>query len=743
MKDIEYVISQANLGYDESQLQLARYYFEEKKYADAFVWYHKAMKAGNPDGMNGVGICYYKGLGVEQDKSKGEYYLRLGLDNGSTKAMCNLARFIDSSESGALYLSAAKLGDAYAQLKIAYYFMEPQLNSSWNITKIRNTDEAFHWFMKSALQGNRIAQYEVGMFFENGIDPCIRNIEKAFDWYEKSSAQGLKVATFGIGRLYANGIDDQSPDFKSAYLYYKKAADAGLVEAQYRTGLALFYGRGVVENKYKGYEYLLRAAEQGYSDAKFYVALLLATGQGVEQNLQLAKEWLTSKNYYPSVINDYDWKKYELLDYLNKDISEISITECTPIDLAFAKIDSFGVLYSQDNKKLLRYAAEDAYYSSHNVLKQQTLIDYEVPEGVEIICDEAFKECESLERIKLPNSVVHIGESAFSECENLRSVTLPSKITTLRPGTFYGCTSLKELCLPSSLDDIDDTALVGVVGLTSNSKKFIVKDGCLIDQNNDTLIHFISEDRSYFEIPGCVRKIGSYAFSMSTLTSVYIPDTVEEIGENAFECCYFLEEVDFYHHSYSPRLRKIGCGAFGDCENLSIIVLPEGLEIIDTQAFSLCRSLRVIILPKSLQEIGNLAFQGAPLQSITLPKNLKFLGNNAFAGSNLVIMKSESPFFLINELSVFDAEGSKLLQYYGKHEIYRVPDFVHEIGDFAFGYSNTLRCLLIPRNIEKIGKRIIEQTYPKKIVVPKELLLKIQESIDESMYDKIQISDDL
>ena len=30
MKDIEYVISQANLGYDESQLQLARYYFEEK-----------------------------------------------------------------------------------------------------------------------------------------------------------------------------------------------------------------------------------------------------------------------------------------------------------------------------------------------------------------------------------------------------------------------------------------------------------------------------------------------------------------------------------------------------------------------------------------------------------------------------------------------------------------------------------------------------------------------------------------
>ncbi|MDE6017871.1 MAG: leucine-rich repeat protein, partial [Muribaculaceae bacterium] len=637
----------ANLGDVESQLQLARFYYREKKYEDAFQWYLKAKDAGHPDGMNGVGLCYFKGLGIEQDKAKGEYYLRLGVDKGSTKAMCNLANFIDSPESGELYMKAAKLGDEHAQLKIGRHFMEPQL-TSWKITNTRDTDEAFHWFMKSALQGNKIAQYEVGLFYEKGVAPCIRNTEKALKWFEKSSAQGLKVATFSIGRLYANGIDDQCPDFKSAFFYYKKAADAGLAEAQYRTGLTLFYGRCVSEDKYKAYEYLLKAAEQGYSDAQFYVALLLATGQGVEQNLQLAKEWLTAKSSYPSEMDDYEWKKYDLLDYLNKDASEISITECTPIDLAFAKIDSFGVLYSQDGRKLLRYASEDAYYSSYfGVLKQQTLIDYEVPEGVEIICDEAFQECEPLECIKLPNSVLHIGERAFLYCENLNSVILPSKITTLLAQTFYGCTSLREICLPASIETIEGDALVGVRGLTSNSKKFIVKDGCLVDVDNETLVYFIGYNTSYYKIPKDIRNIGDYAFRMSTLTGVYIPDTIEEIGEGAFENCLLLEKIEFCYHSLRPQLKNIGSGAFIHCESLQEIVLPEGLELIGTQAFSYCLNLKIVILPDTLVEIKPHAFEGTSLLSITLPVNLKNLGNNAFAGSKLIAINSESPLFLI------------------------------------------------------------------------------------------------
>lgn len=742
MENKDSSINNTNKNDAESLLHIARSYYQDKKFEEAFLWYQKAMEMGHPDGMNGVGLCYYNGLGVSQSKEKGERYLRLAIENGSTKAMCNLASFIDSQESGDLYMKAANLGNSNAQLKIGHYYMQPQLYHTWQFCKQRDTIKAFDWFMKSALQGNRIAQYEVGLFFEKGIDPCVRNIEKSLIWFKKAADQHLKTAIFAIGRLYANGIDDLTPDYYTAFAYYKQAADAGLKDAQYRTGIALFYGKGVKEDKKEAYSYLLKAAEQGCPDAQYYVAVMLISGQGVEKNLDLAEKWLQENGISSSM--EYESRKFDLLLYLDRDESDISITECTPIDLAFAQIDSSGVLYSQDGKKLLRYAIDDAYFDIDNGLfRQQTLTDYEIPSGVEIICDQAFEDCESIERIKIPNSVLNIGERAFYNCENLSVVQLSSTIKTLRDQTFYGCTSLREICLPASIEVIENSSLVGVRELTSESKRFVVIDSCLVDSNHNTLLHFNSGDWMHYTIPEGIRRIESYAFSMSLLFGVSIPDTIEEIGYNAFEFCNNLTDVEFCHYSLNPQLKKICCGAFHRCDNLEHIILPEGLEIIDTQAFSYCMNLKIVILPDSLVEIGNLAFVGSSLISITLPENLKYLGFNAFAGSKLVEITSNTPLFKVIGLSIYNAEGNKLLQYYGKDENYRVPTFVSEIGDFAFGYSYVLKCLEIPSNVIAVGKRILEQSYPKKIIIPILLLSAIKASIEESMYDRIQISEKL
>ena len=232
MDNIESLHDQANIDDAESQLRIARKYYHEKDYEKAFFWYNKAMMNGHPDGMNGVGLCYYKGQGVEVNKEKGEYLLKQAIENGSTRAMCNLALFLNSPESGTLFQKAAQLGNADAQLEVARCYMYPERHESWEISDSKNTNEAFYWFLKSAMQGNRVAQYEIGLFYETGLDPCIRNTEKALLWYNKASSQGINQATFAIGRLYANGIDDLTPDFISAYKYYKQAADAGLGEAQ-------------------------------------------------------------------------------------------------------------------------------------------------------------------------------------------------------------------------------------------------------------------------------------------------------------------------------------------------------------------------------------------------------------------------------------------------------------------------------------------------------------------------------
>ena len=68
--------------------------------------------------------------------------------------------------------------------------------------------------------------------------------------------------------------------------------------------------------------------------------------------------------------------------------------------------DKYGVKYSRDGKKLLK-----ASFSFSLCEKE-----YVVRGGTEVICDGAFRWCESLQSITIPNSVTKIGDGVFSGC---------------------------------------------------------------------------------------------------------------------------------------------------------------------------------------------------------------------------------------------------------------------------------------------------------------------------------------
>ncbi|MCF0187173.1 MAG: leucine-rich repeat domain-containing protein, partial [Bacteroidaceae bacterium] len=85
-------------------------------------------------------------------------------------------------------------------------------------------------------------------------------------------------------------------------------------------------------------------------------------------------------------------------------------TEVTEQDLAEAWIDEFGVKYSKDGKRLLEGADVEQYH---------------IKEGTEVICDEAFSQCKSLQGIVIPDSVSSIGGRTFDGCESLVSIVIP------------------------------------------------------------------------------------------------------------------------------------------------------------------------------------------------------------------------------------------------------------------------------------------------------------------------------
>ena len=105
--------------------------------------------------------------------------------------------------------------------------------------------------------------------------------------------------------------------------------------------------------------------------------------------------------------------------------------------------------------------------------------------------------------------------------------------------------------------------------------------------------------------------------SMHELESVYMPDTVLFVGEEAFWDCGKLKEVRF-----SKNLCMIGANAFESCQSLKVIDLPAGLLAIGDSAFGSCRSLSQVKLPNGLLELGRFAFKDTPFAETVDMKEL-------------------------------------------------------------------------------------------------------------------------
>jgi hypothetical protein len=114
--------------------------------------------------------------------------------------------------------------------------------------------------------------------------------------------------------------------------------------------------------------------------------------------------------------------------------------------------------------------------------------------------------------------------------------------------------------------------------------------------------------------PSCkLALIGDGAFrKCSSIESVAIPDTVEDLGMGCFEACQILKNVGF---SASSRLSEIGDRAFQNCQNIKRIDLPDGVEAIGDQCFECCRGLKSVKFMKDThrpRRWGHDAFRKCP-----------------------------------------------------------------------------------------------------------------------------------
>lgn len=75
--------------------------------------------------------------------------------------------------------------------------------------------------------------------------------------------------------------------------------------------------------------------------------------------------------------------------------------------------------------------------------------------------------------------------------------------------------------------------------------------------------------------------------------------------------------------------------ALGGRNDVTKIIVSEGIEIVDRDSFRKMSNLKEVVLPKTLKKIGFEAFAFSGITSITIPESVTEIGNGAFNGSQL------------------------------------------------------------------------------------------------------------
>ena len=100
-----------------------------------------------------------------------------------------------------------------------------------------------------------------------------------------------------------------------------------------------------------------------------------------------------------------------------------------------------------------------------------------------------------------------------------------------------------------------------------------------------------------------------------TLTTVHLPSTVTNIGNEAFAYCPQLTVVDG-----CENVKEIGSSAFYDCKKLTTFPFGQKIDRIESSAFGNCSSLPLtLVMPASLTYLGwNNVFTGSSIRTFDL-----------------------------------------------------------------------------------------------------------------------------
>ena len=314
-----------------------------------------------------------------------------------------------------------------------------------------------------------------------------------------------------------------------------------------------------------------------------------------------------------------------------------------------------GVFEGSDVKEVL-FDADGAYTKIPEATFRNTtaLVTVTLPSSVIAIGAEAFKGS-AIENFVVPDSVRTIALRAFAESK-LVSLTLGAGVEYVGMNAFRNCDALTEIRINSAATELvlGNAAFYGCISL-----------GSVI-------------------LPENVKNIPAMAFYGAVALREVTAHALDNVGAQAFDGCSALQRFT------AESARSVGKYAFRGAKELSALAFNFALLTnIEEGAFDGCKALDVDLSKMTnLETVGEGAFRNTALTRLVLPGTVNSLGFLAFEGCT--------------ELVYVDLSQTSLTS----------------VSDGMFKGFTKLETVLLPTNLEIIGKGAFKNTAIKNIVIP-------------------------
>lgn len=295
------------------------------------------------------------------------------------------------------------------------------------------------------------------------------------------------------------------------------------------------------------------------------------------------------------------------------------------------------------------------------------LTSMDIPSGITVIGEAAFMNCADLESVTVPATVTTVGGSAFEGCASLRECNL-TNVQDLGIKVFKNCTSLQSVRLYNYLMEIPDEMFMNCTSMPEfkfpsrvmliGERAFYNCRELVIDEKSDLPDNLYQIKAEGFR--GCSRltfyptmagMLRDYALSatgiqearlrsdarlskavfadcksLRTVTRAALP--LDEIPDSLFSGCSALDNANM-----SIKVAEIGAEAFRNCTALSGVKIPDDCIAIGDGAFRGCTGITAVAMNEVLQTLGIGAFSGcASLRSIVIPNSVRYLYSSVFDG---------------------------------------------------------------------------------------------------------------